>query len=925
VSDVLNPCGCCATPDLTPTIFNRPGLSALSYRVATQPTSLARMLAALTEAAQGTGLQPLTTRDLDDPAIAMLDAFAIVADVLSFYDERIANEGYLRTATERLSLLQLARAVGYELAPGVAASTYLSFTADARTVSAAAATPMAAATVDVPAGTPVQSIPAQGQMPQTFETGADLQATAERNQLRLLLTVPATLDPAATQLVLQGTTTKLKPGDVLLMATADGGGNIDAEPTVVRVVSATEDATTQMTTVAVGPFVTEASSTTPTIVKEYARESSYMMRFGGGEDVTLNGQNVASTLGSGSWTGATAAGVLEQNRWGAGWVDIILGQLANAPPTLAGNAGVFALRQQTGVFGANAPRWNKNLSPPWTNAWDPSSDDSSPTPVTILTDSFGNLRGASNDEVVYLDASYPAIVPGSWVAFVDPTIGIRSVVVDSVDALSTSDYAISGKTTALHLSDPPVWNSSPSPTLSQFTPRATAVFAQSESLALAPVPNPNAITSNSIMLVASVAATALEGQAIMISGALADEPSISASEAALVSTATLDLSVGATTLTLAAPLQNTYDPTTVTINANVVEATHGQTVASEVLGSSDGSASQSFTLNKPPLTYTPAAVAGGAQSTLALRVSGVAWTQAPTLYQLGPLDRGYVVRLDEDGTTHVMFGDGIHGARPPAGTENIVATYRSGIGSPGMVAAGQLTLMPKRPLGITSVVNQLAAAGAADPETVADARADAPLTTLTLDRVVSVSDYANFTAAFAGVGKAQATTLWAGQRQLVHITVAGANGAVFDGTSLLTTAIQGAQDPGQLFAIDPYVPVYFNVYGDVLIDPTYSPADAAAALAAAQTALASKFSFDARGFGQPVTVSEVVQVVMAVTGVVDTRISGLAVFGDSSVSQTLTASAASWNVPGDPASGTVGAQLLMLSVTGAQIVQRSNG
>ena len=66
MSDELNPCGCCETADLTPTVFNRPGLPALSYRVATQQTALARMLAALSEAAQGTGLQPLTTRDLDE-------------------------------------------------------------------------------------------------------------------------------------------------------------------------------------------------------------------------------------------------------------------------------------------------------------------------------------------------------------------------------------------------------------------------------------------------------------------------------------------------------------------------------------------------------------------------------------------------------------------------------------------------------------------------------------------------------------------------------------------------------------------------------------------------------------------------------------------------------------------------------------------
>lgn len=921
MSDELNSCGCCTTPDLTPAIFNRPGLSALRYRIATQPTALARMLAALSEAAQGTGLQPLTTRDLDDPAIAMLDAFAIVADVLSFYAERIANEGYLRTATERLSLLQLARAVGYELAPGVAASTYLSFTADSRTVSAAAATPLTAATVAVPAGTAVQSIPAQGQMPQTFETSADLQATADFNRLSLLLTVPAQFDPTATDLVLQGTTTKLTPGDVLLMATADGGGNIKAEPTVARVVTVTVDAARQTTKVAVKPFVTEASSSSSLSLEPYEAAAPYMERLGGGgEDVTLNGRNVASTLGRGAWTGIKAQGVLEQNQWGAGWVDIILGQLTNAPPALPGNAGLFVLRQAASVFGASAPAYSSNLNPPWGYDWDSDPDHK----ISILTNSSATARGASNDPVVYLDNSYPAVVPGSWVTFVDPAIGIRSVVVDSVDALAAADYAISGKTTALHLADPPHWNHSPSPALTAFKPRQTAVFAQSEPLTLAPVPNPDAITSNSIMLVASVSATALEGQTIMISGALADEPSITVSEAALVSTATLDLGVGATTLTLSAPLRNSYDPETVTINANVVEATHGQTVATEVLGSSDGSANQSFTLNKPPLTYTPAAVVGGAQSTLQLRVSGVAWTQAPTLYQLGPLDRGYIVRHDDDGATHVIFGDGTHGARPPAGTENIVVTYRSGIGSPGMVAAGQLTLLPRRPLGITAVVNQLAAGGAADPETLADARADAPLTTLTLDRVVSVSDYENFAAAFAGVGKAQATTLWAGQRQLVHLTVAGAGGETFDGESLLRTAIRDAQDPGQLFAIDPYSPVYFTVSGDVLIDPSLSPADASAALTAVQSALAAAFSFDARAFGQPVTVSEVVQVVMGVSGVVDTRVSGLALVGDSTLAQTLSASAAGWKVPGDPASGTIGAQLLTLSITGAQIVQRSD-
>jgi len=47
------------------------------------------------------------TRADDDFAIGLLDAWAVVSDVLTFYQERIANESYLRIATaERRSVLE---------------------------------------------------------------------------------------------------------------------------------------------------------------------------------------------------------------------------------------------------------------------------------------------------------------------------------------------------------------------------------------------------------------------------------------------------------------------------------------------------------------------------------------------------------------------------------------------------------------------------------------------------------------------------------------------------------------------------------------------------------------------------------------------------------------------------------------------------
>ena len=138
------PCGCCdGVQKLTPADeTNRSGLSALRYRVGTHAQFFETMKARLsTIEVDGVGsdgqtpatfrpLQGLTTRDSGDPSIAMLDAWATVGDVLSFYQERIANENYLRTATERRSILELARLVGYRLRPGVAASTFFAYTID---------------------------------------------------------------------------------------------------------------------------------------------------------------------------------------------------------------------------------------------------------------------------------------------------------------------------------------------------------------------------------------------------------------------------------------------------------------------------------------------------------------------------------------------------------------------------------------------------------------------------------------------------------------------------------------------------------------------------------------------------------------------------------------------------------------------------
>ena len=217
----------------------------------------------------------------------------------------------------------------------------------------------------------------------------------------------------------------------------------------------------------------------------------------------------------------------------------------------------------------------------------------------------------------------------------------------------------------------------------------------------------------------------------------------------------------------------------------------------------------------------------------------------------------------------VIFGDGRMGARPSTGAENVTATYRSGIGLDGLVGADTLTLLQIRPLGIRGVTNPLPTTGAADPEALEDARTNAPLTVLTLDRIVSLQDFEDFARAFAGIGKAQAVALWQGTTRLVHVTVAGVDGAEVPTASELygnlVRAIDAQRDPVHPVEVASYEPRRFHMEASVLVDPRLVAADV---LARVTEALRDAFAFAKRAFGQPVTAAEVMKVMQEVEGVV---------------------------------------------------------
>jgi predicted phage baseplate assembly protein len=758
----LDTCHCCEglTAQTPGAMTNRPGLSAIAYRVGTQTQFKRSMLAALSDITRP-ALQNLKTRDDDDFSIALLDAAATMADVLTFYQERIANESYLRTATERRSLLELARLIGCELRPGVAASAFLAFIMDD--------TPGAPLETTVDIGTKVQSVPGPNEKPQTFETVEKITARVEWNTIKPQLVEERAVQAGDTALYLRGTATQLQPGDLILIIGTEREQHVDATQWSVRVL------------VNVQPNPHE------------------------------------------DWTLVTFNKALDNDR---------------VPQT---DVKVFAFRQRAAQFGHNAP--------------DPSLITKPGDGAVGTWPNFEN-----NGSWIDLDAAYPKVVSGSWLALVGSLGATVLYQANSVSFPSRSEFAISGKVTRIK---PDTTES-----LSFFGLQDTMVFAQSELLEIAEAPIVDETTGKLIPITGAALPLArapsglVKGQWLVASG---KDSATGDSIAEVVQVSAID---GAT-LTVTPPLLKSYARDSFSLNANVAHATHGETV-SEILGSGDASQRyQQFTLKQSPLTYVSAATASGAASTLQLRVNDLLWREAPTLFGRSPQEHVYVTRTGDYGKTTTEFGDGVTGGRLPSGQDNVRATYRKGIGVDGLVKAGQLTSLITRPLGIKSVTNPEDATGAQDRESLDDARTNAPLTVLTLDRTVSLQDYEDFSRAFAGIAKALATWTWDGQTKRVFITVAGPDGAEIkpdsDTYSNLLTALQQAGDPFVSLRVKSYRPAYFRFAGKVKVNPDY---ETDAVLAAVENTLREQFSFDVRAFGQPVFLSEVIAAVQAVPGVV---------------------------------------------------------
>ncbi len=893
--------------------YNRPGLPALRYRVGTWADFRATMETALSDA-NLPALGRLRTRDTSDFALALLDAWAVGADVLTFYQERIANEGFLRTAIERRSVFELARLVDYRPRAGVAASVYLAYTI-------AQDSPP----VTIAAGARVQSVPAPGEQMQTFETAEPLDARWEWNALQPRLTRPQDLTPdrVATldSLWVSGTTPNLKANDRLLFVFGDPAAGRTA---VRRVRSVAVDPQAGRSEIALQPVDAPAAArlaspapaaaiidkqrTTPlqTLVDALRLPPTLQPA----NSVRL-ARDAATALGSASDTRPQLLLNFAPRLAGtfyAAWTSVAQG---GPSPALS---GVYALRVAAALFGYNAP--------PAISIQQTRNSHGGSTSTVVA----GALDVQEPPDTLRLDNAYAGIVAGSHLVIEPPGAAAFTARVASAQVHPETRYGISGRTTEIAL-DPASLKSGPGTwqVTDEATLRATQVYAQSEPLTPAELPITDDVgapgadrardsVDDATHLALDGAVDGLKsGRWVVVSGQRSDVPgtdAVNAAELVMLAGVTQGADpdvpgdrVHSTLVFANAGLAYRYRRDTVTVNANVVRATHGET-HNEVLGSGNGAAAlPAFTLKQSPLTWVSAPTVDGVQSTLTVRVNGVAWHEIRNLALAGGDDRNYVTTTSDADKTTVRFGDGTHGARPPTGVENLTAVYRNGIGTAGNVAAGQLSLVATRPLGVKAVVNPLPATGGADAETRDQARGNVPLAVLALDRLVSVSDYADFARTFGGVGKAAAVKL--GDR--VQVTIAGADDAPISPTSdlyqNLLQALRDYGDPGLRVGLAVRELLALTLGANVGLAPDYAWEDVEPTLRAA---LLQTFGFGQRTLGQGVYLSEAVACLQAVRGVAWVDIDTLGSLDESTILAGLGGAVLGNGEGGSPAGGPPG-------------------
>lgn len=833
-------CGCCEplAAQVPLPIGNRPGLEEIGYRIGTFSSFRATMLDRIARAEE---LERLTTRRSDDYAIAVLELWAAVADILTFYQERYANEAFLRTATRRESIGRLARLIDYRLRPGVSAAAELSFEVqDGKRVT-------------VPAGSRVQSVPEGEEQAQVFETSAPLVADARLNRLRAYGR-PRWVEP-------------LGPGqrEAAVVPTAPFGGGLSAGDRVLLVRAPTPPSRPPRI-----PFLRRSATLVGLLPSPLVAPET------GPVDSLIEEKEIAS-VSSEEWRTTIA------------WTTPVAGEFAGH------RARAFVRKRVLRLFGHDAPAQvpePEQIGDDGVVRW-------KLTPVSRAYGGQRRVAGGDDRAALDLDGSLEGIEPGGLLLVRDPDRQSTIVRVRSVERVSRSlpggppravtRVEVSPRPDAIpDVSRASVYELGPRIELDGRVyepPRPAADGAVF-------IPGPLAEEDGEAVVLAGaerrggrLSGGTPVGPADFSRGArvLLRDAAGAVGLAMVAGTAAIEglRGFGHLRVPLLVVRDVDLDPATAVLLGNVAAATHGESVRAEPLG--EAAPGAALPLPRSPLAYLPSSGPAGVESTLEVRVGEVAWREVPRLYGQGPRERVYEVDRRPEGEVAVRFGDGEFGAPPPPGRLNATASYRVGGGLVGRVPAGSLQNALDRPPGLLEVTNPGAAYGGADAEPPGEARGNAPHTVRTFGRAVALRDFEDLVRADGEVAKASAVRTWDGRVRAVHVTVAGDAGGVFPPDQLrrIGEALAAAASPGLRVRVANYATVPVRIRATLRTAPERDPE--AVVDAARQAALAA-LSFEALEIGQALHLSRVYAVLQAVEGVAAVDVDELA-FADADLDE----------------------------------------
>lgn len=296
----------------------------------------------------------------------------------------------------------------------------------------------------------------------------------------------------------------------------------------------------------------------------------------------------------------------------------------------------------------------------------------------------------------------------------------------------------------------------------------------------------------------------------------------------------------------------------------------GISVPLTVIGSARDEANQSFPLGTGSILA----------DTVILEVNeGAGWVRwdrrEALLYDIGPDGRirlsdpdarHYVLRSDGLGKTYVQFGgDGRFGLRPPAGVNNIRASFVEGGGAMGNVPAGTieeaLTPLPQ----LHSVTNPQAASGGKDTQSPGEAAQIGPAAFRARQRAVTLDDYEAMAMLAGGVAKVFARAASWNQIDL-HVGAAGPSLEPLSETlrRQLTAFLDERRMAGTSVRIVDAIPVPIDIAVDVVYDERYRPD---AVRQGAQAALFDMLAYQRMDFGMPVYLGAMHDALLRVPGV----------------------------------------------------------